>query len=255
MLRIARYIDPVVKTSLTKDGKPWILSPLVSSINTMAAWRPQDANLPSPPLTPRQSVDIAQTFDNESSSKWGLLGKLKRRRRSSVASISSHASYDLYGSQPASTNISSDQLNDSRSNGNPDSSLSLPSTLTDRPNGHSLTVTTTENEIDHDAGMPLGRWLPYVEEDTTFFKSKAMTTAQRRKHFQTEEARKQFVFKTDLVYGFEFFSPHMDFNTFNIHIGLSMNILKYLRGQPVRYTCRTLDGDVVFWVVQFELVE
>ncbi|KAF9141703.1 hypothetical protein BGX30_004292 [Mortierella sp. GBA39] len=170
MLRVARYIDPVVKTSLTMDDQPWILSPLVSSINTLAAWRPQDVILPSPPLTPRQTADMAHALNmSESSAMWGFLGKLKRGTRSSAVS--------------------------------------------------------------------------------------AMTTAQRRKYFQTEVARKQFVFKTDLVHGFEFYSPHMDFNTFDIHMGLSMNIRKYLAGQPVRYTCRTLSGDVVFWAVQFELVE
>ncbi|KAF9118597.1 hypothetical protein BGW39_001018 [Mortierella sp. 14UC] len=256
MLRVARYIDPVVKTSLTKDGKPWILSPLVSSINTMAAWRPQDANLPSPPLTPRQSADMAQALNmNESSSMWGFLGKLKRGNRSSVASASSHASHDVYGSQPASANNSNDQLDDTRSYGSRNSSLSSSSTSTDWPNGSNPTITTTKGGMSDDSGMPLGQWRPHVEEDTAFFMNKAMTTAQRRKHFQTEVARKQFVFKTDLVHGFEFYSPHMDFNTFDIHMGLSMNIRKYLSGQPVRYTCRTLAGDVVFWAVQFELVE
>jgi len=82
-----------------------------------------------------------------------------------------------------------------------------------------------------------------------------MTTPQRRKYFQTEDARKQFTFKPELVHGFEFFSPHMDFNTFDIRMGLSMNIRKYLLDQPVRYTCRTLDGSTVFWAVQFELVD
>ncbi|KAG0367351.1 hypothetical protein BGX24_003270 [Mortierella sp. AD032] len=255
MLRIARYIDPVVKTSLTKDGKPWILSPLVSSINTLAAWRPQDANLPSPPLTPRQSGDMAHALNmSESSSMWGFLGKLKRGNRSSVASASSHASHDVYGSQPASANNSNDQI-DSRSHDSRNSSLSSSANSTDWPNGSNPTITTMEGRHHDDSGMPLGQWRPHVEEDTTFFMNKAMTTAQRRKHFQTEEARKQFVFKTDLVHGFEFFSPHMDFNTFDIHMGLSMNIRKYLAGQPVRYTCRNLAGDVVFWAVQFELVD
>jgi hypothetical protein len=197
---------------------------------------------------------------NESSSMWGFLGKLKRGNRSSVASASSHTSHDVYGSQPASTNNSSDHLDHSQrsSNGSPNSSLHSSSTSSDWPNGSDIgshpSIVTTEKAHD-DSGMPLGKWRPHVEEDTTFFQNKAMSTAQRRKHFQTEEARRQFVFKTDLVHGFEFFSPHMDFNTFDIHMGLSMNIRKYLAGQPVRYTCRTLAGDVVFWAVQFELVE
>jgi len=114
MLRIARYIDPVVRTSLTKDGQPWILSPLVSSINTMAAWRPQDANLPSPPLTPRHSADIARTtHTNESGSMWGFLGKLKRGNRSSAVSEGSNTSQEFYSSLPSSVNNSSDHLESS----------------------------------------------------------------------------------------------------------------------------------------------
>lgn len=262
MLRIAKYIDPVVRTSLTKDGKPWILSPLVSSINTMAAWRPQDANLPSPPLTPRQSADIAHALNmSESSSMWGFLGKLKRGQRGSFASNSSRASYDVYGSQPPSANNSTDHLDDSQqshSSGSQNSSLS--SSSSDWPNGDGSNpmINSVGNGAPHydDAGMPLGKWRPYVEEDTTFFMpNKAMSTAQRRKFFQTEETRRKFVFRTDLVHGFEFFSPHMDFNTFDIRMGLSMNICKYLNSQPVRYTCRTMSGDVVFWAVQFELVD
>ncbi|KAF9539512.1 hypothetical protein EC957_005349 [Mortierella hygrophila] len=251
MLRVARYIDPVVKTSLTMDGQPWILSPLVSSINTLAAWRPQDAILPSPPLTPRQTADMAHALNmSESSAMWGFLGKLKRGNRSSAVSVSSHTSHDVYGSQPASTNNSNDHLEDSQHNhGSGNSSLSSSPSSSDWPNGSNPTIAFD------DSGMPLGQWRPHVEEDTAFFMKKAMTTAQRRKYFQTEAARKQFVFKTDLVHGFEFYSPHMDFNTFDIHMGLSMNIRKYLAGQPVRYTCRTLSGDVVFWAVQFELVD
>jgi len=260
MLRIAKYIDPVVRTSLTKTGQPWILSPLVSSINIMAAWRPQDANLPSPPLTPRQSADMALALNmSESSSMWGFLGKLKRGHRSSIASNSSHTSHDVYRSQSASPNTSTDQLDDTQQN-NGSQNSSISSSSTDWPNGYnSNTVINAAGNGDmpryDDSGMPLGKWRHSVEEDTTFFMNKAMSTAQRRKYFQSEEARRQFVFRTDLVHGFEFFSPHMDFNTFDIHMGLSMNILKFLKGQPVRYTCRTLAGDVVFWAVQFELVD
>ncbi|KAK3825871.1 MAG: hypothetical protein J3Q66DRAFT_365588 [Benniella sp.] len=55
--------------------------------------------------------------------------------------------------------------------------------------------------------------------------------------------------------------------TFNSHTKLSSlhesfkgyffmkSVRKYLNGQPVRYTCRTLDGNTVFWAVQFEFVD
>ncbi|KAF9572293.1 hypothetical protein EC968_010084 [Mortierella alpina] len=286
MLKIARYIDPVVKTSLTKDGKPWILSPLVSSINTMAAWRPQDAaieniKLPSPPITPRPSMDISRAFtmtengvSGAVSNAWGFLGKLKRGNRSSVMSTASNNDNSGLNSYANSRNNSSDQLDSkdkdkSRLNNGIASPVPAVATgssanglrgilspATPQPDTPSPTASPTEEE-HNDEGMPLGPWRRFVEEDTTFFMpdKNSLSTSQRRKHFQTEQNRKDFVYKTDLVHGFDFFSPHMDFNTFDIRMGLSMNIRKYLAGQPVRYVCRTLEGDTIFWAVQFELVD
>ncbi|CAO3565924.1 unnamed protein product [Mortierella alpina] len=286
MLKIARYIDPVVKTSLTKDGKPWILSPLVSSINTMAAWRPQDAaieniKLPSPPITPRPSMDISRAFTMTEngvtgavSNAWGFLGKLKRGNRSSVMSTASNNENSGLNSYANSRNNSSDQLdNKDKDKTRQNNGIASPvpavaagssasglqgilSPATPQPETPSLTASSTEEE-HNDEGMPLGPWRRFVEEDTTFFMpdKNSLSTSQRRKHFQTEQNRKDFVYKTDLVHGFDFFSPHMDFNTFDIRMGLSMNIRKYLAGQPVRYVCRTLEGDTIFWAVQFELVD
>jgi hypothetical protein len=63
---------------------------------------------------------------------------------------------------------------------------------------------------DGDSDFPLGHWRQHLEEDTTFFvpDKHSMDTAHRRSHFQSEAARRQFVFKPDLVHGFEFFSPY-----------------------------------------------
>ncbi|KAG0023740.1 hypothetical protein BGZ81_007945 [Podila clonocystis] len=274
MLKIARYIDPVVRTSLSKDGKPWILSPLVSSINTMAAWKPNDIyiepeskKLPSPPATPRASVDISRAFSmmesgvsagaGAVSSAWGFLGKLKKGNRSSVMSISANTSTDQLDtkinkrmSMPPNA-FSGAHLITPSTTPQP-GSLSSSSTSEDWASKSSSSSTSFDDE-----GMPLGTWRHQVEEDTTFFlpNKPSLSTPQRRKHFQTEENRKDFKYQTDLVYGYEFFSPHMDFNTFDIRMGLSMNVRKYLAGQPVRYVCRTLDGETVFWTVQFELVD
>ncbi|KAF9172823.1 hypothetical protein BGX21_006150 [Mortierella sp. AD011] len=275
MLKVARYIDPVVRTSL--DGKPWILSPLVSSINTMAAWRPEDIKLPSPPTTPRPSMDISRAFTmNDSSVKgavsnaWGFLGKLKRGRSSvmSLASTTSHNDNSAAGSQTTSRNTSSDQVDKVRQTALSESGSSEPQTVTSPPTPQPESLSSSASSAEwtpaassktealDDSDMPLGQWRRHIDEDTTFFApGPSMSTPQRRKHFQTEQNRKDFVFKKDLVHGFEFFSPHMDFNTFNIRLGLSMNIRKYLAGQPVRYICRTLDGETVFWAVQFELVD
>ncbi|KAF9538541.1 hypothetical protein EC957_006463 [Mortierella hygrophila] len=268
MLKVCRYIDPVVRTSLTKDGKPWILSPLVSSINTMSAWHPNDVRPPSPPLTPRPSVDITRSFsmtDNAVtgavSNAWGFLGKFKRGNRASVIGFtnpSRQESSNSLSNYTSNKSASSDQLDKTRQTEGP----SITSPSTPQPESLSSSATSadwvaTETSNFNDEGMPLGPWRQYVDEDTTFFLpgKPSLTTAQRRKHFQTEQNRKDFTFKTDVVHGFEFFSPHMDFNTFDIRLGLSMNVRKFLGGQPVRYTCRTLDGETVFWAVQFELVD
>ncbi|KAF9397454.1 hypothetical protein BGZ94_006290, partial [Podila epigama] len=255
----------------------------------MAAWSPHDTytepvakKLPSPPATPRPSVDISRAFSmmesgvsagaGAVSSAWGFLGKLKKGNRSSVMSLTS---------SNGSANTSTEQL-DTKINKRmsmpvstfPSSPLITPST-SPQPGSHSpVSANKAKQDSDSshsssnsnsnsnaslstldDSTMPLGPWRPLVEEDTTFFMPEGanLSTAQRRKYFQSEENRKAFQYKTDLVYGYEFFSPHMDFNTFDIRMGLSMNVRKYLAGQPVRYVCRTLDGETIFWAIQFEL--
>ncbi|KAF9089893.1 hypothetical protein BGX29_011532 [Mortierella sp. GBA35] len=272
MLKVCRYIDPVVQHSLTKEGKPWVLSPLVSSINTMSAWRPNEVRLPSPPLTPRPSVDITRSFsmtDNvvtgAVSGAWGFLGKLKRGNRASVIGFSNPSKQESSSSlnnYTSNKSASDDQLEKKTSPLEGLQSITSPSTP--QPGSVSSSSATSADwsaeattSDFNDEGMPLGPWRQHVDEDTTFFLQgkPSLTTAQRRKYFQSEQNRKDFTFKTDIVHGFEFFSPHMDFNTFDIRLGLSMNVRKYLTGQPVRYVCRTLDGETIFWAVQFELVD
>ncbi|KAG0371370.1 hypothetical protein BC939DRAFT_6848 [Gamsiella multidivaricata] len=270
MLKVCRYIDPVVRTSFSKDGQPWILSPLVSSINTMSAWRPQDTKLPSPPLTPRPSMDLSRSFSMTEnvtgavSSAWGFLGKFKRGNRASVMGTSSTASNNEnsgLSSYSTKRSSSSDQVHKVRSISPPitEEAGTITSPATPQPESLNSSGTSADWEAgtELEGEMPLGQWRQHLEEDTTFFLpgQASLSTAERRKYFQTEQHRKDFKYNPDLVYGFEFFSPHMDFNTGNIKLGLSLNVLKYLGGQPVRYTCRTLDGSAVFWAVQFEFVE
>ncbi|KAG0304349.1 hypothetical protein BGZ98_005629 [Dissophora globulifera] len=284
MLKLARYIDPIVQANLTKDGKPWILSPLVSSINTMAAWRPQDTKLPSPPPSPRPTMDLTRAFsvtENVSgavSSAWGFLGRLKSGNRNTIMVVNNTTSNSNDNSRlpgyKTAHSASSDQvdkrglsigttLRDSSTmtlpaTPQPESVASSSASSADWKDATSeIDATAAIEEEEEKGGMPLGQWRQHIEEDTTFFLQgqPSLNTTQRRKYFQGEQNRKNFVYNTDLVYGFEFFSPHMDFNTGNIRMALSFNVLKYLNEQPVRYICRTLDGKTVFWAVQFEFVE
>ncbi|KAF9168802.1 hypothetical protein DFQ26_000069 [Actinomortierella ambigua] len=282
MFNVAKYIDPVVKTSMSEEGQPWILSPLVSSINSMSAWRPQDAVFPSPPLTPRQSMDFStavpppeqQQQPNYSSSVWGLFGKLKKGSRHSMINLGSSNNLNSNSSSgPASgsssvpyqgRNISDTQLpletsaTRSSSTISPSPSAGSMDFAGEHDEARTMKKSREIEDAEQQGQFPLGHWRQTVEEDTRFFlanNSKSLTTTQRRKYFQSEANRDAFVFKPENVHAFEFFSPHMDFNTFDIRLGLSMNIRKYLNDQPVRYTCRTLDGSTVFWAVQFELID
>ncbi|KAF9977828.1 hypothetical protein BGZ73_004741 [Actinomortierella ambigua] len=273
MFNVAKYIDPVVKTSMSEEGQPWILSPLVSSINSMSAWRPQDAIFPSPPLTPRQSMDFSNVVpppeqQNYSSSVWGLFGKLKKGNRHSMInfgssnSLSQSASSSPVQRSPSmpyqSQNISDTQLPLETSATHSSSSATNTDSADDKDEARTSKKTQEIVAAEQKGELPLGHWRQNIEEDTRFFlpkHNKSLTTTQRRKYFQNEANRDAFVFKPENVHAFEFFSPHMDFNTFDIRLGLSMNIRKYLNDQPVRYTCRTLDGSTVFWAVQFELID
>ncbi|KAG0220632.1 hypothetical protein B0O80DRAFT_446227 [Mortierella sp. GBAus27b] len=264
MFKFAQVIDPVVKSSPSEEVKPWILSPLVSSINILTAWHPQDAGLPSPPLTPRHSTDLARSSSSSthgSGSSWKFLSKLKHGHHSSSGTTNTGNDHGDYGNQPSPASNSAEHLE--RHADSPHHTMEpLQSSTSNLDHGamestqgeHSSTI---ESHLHDDAGMPLGRWRQHLEEDTTFFMpdKDTMTTSHRRSYFQSEETRHRFVFKPELVHGFEFFSPYMNFNTGDIKLVLSLNIRKYLNGQPVRYTCRTLDGSTVFWAVQFEFVD
>lgn len=64
------------------------------------------------------------------------------------------------------------------------------------------------------------------------------------------------------IYSASFFSPFMDFNTFNLNIGpVHMNIAKWFETMPVRYTLRSSrvpegsQEEEVFATISFQLVD
>lgn len=85
--------------------------------------------------------------------------------------------------------------------------------------------------------------------------SKNKTSAgHRRQWFLEERHRKRFVFHPDTVYSFDFASPYVDMNELTLKMGISINAGKYLKGQPVRYECRSRDGKTLFWAVELGLL-
>jgi hypothetical protein len=80
------------------------------------------------------------------------------------------------------------------------------------------------------------------------------TSSERRKYFLDAGRRKNFLFNTDTVYGFDWFSPFIDWNRFEIHMGLHLDASKYLNGQPVRFFARTRDSSRIFFCVEFHFL-
>ncbi|KAI9592412.1 hypothetical protein BDF19DRAFT_388386 [Syncephalis fuscata] len=97
-----------------------------------------------------------------------------------------------------------------------------------------------------------------LEEDTRIQLPSAdpkasMPYKKRRKYFLNQANRQSFMFMPDKQYGFDFYSPHMDFNTFQLKLGVSVKVDKYLGGRPIRYVCRSLDGKITYFVITFNL--
>eukprot|EP01117_Protostelium_nocturnum_P001162 TRINITY_DN1147_c1_g3_i1.p1 TRINITY_DN1147_c1_g3~~TRINITY_DN1147_c1_g3_i1.p1 ORF type:complete len:284 (+),score=102.28 TRINITY_DN1147_c1_g3_i1:226-1077(+) len=118
--------------------------------------------------------------------------------------------------------------------------------------------------VSPDAPASLPEWpspnAEHITEDTTLaYEQKApMDASARRKFFGKEVNRKACKVLPDQVYGFDFYNPILDFANFKVKIPavhLSVNMMKYYSGEPIRYACKSRDRSVSFFLVQFELME
>mmetsp|Transcript_5958 Transcript_5958/g.15124 ORF Transcript_5958/g.15124 Transcript_5958/m.15124 type:complete len:313 (+) Transcript_5958:297-1235(+) len=75
--------------------------------------------------------------------------------------------------------------------------------------------------------------------------------SDRRSYFKSKENRKNFRFHTDKIYTFEMYSNNIDFNTFDLRMGVSLNFMKYTNGQPITFQAQNSDGSVVFFKIEF----
>lgn len=129
----------------------------------------------------------------------------------------------------------------------------------DKKHGRQPDPSKISTKLDSQLGP--WRWTPDTDplEDNLFVfgkESGPQSVNKRRKYFLDKNNRAKFKYDKDVVYCCSFFSPHMDFNTFSLKLGLSINIFGYLQGMPVRYVCRAAhDDNIVFFVVEFNLVD
>lgn len=118
-------------------------------------------------------------------------------------------------------------------------------------------VVVSETEVDTEA---LEDDDTVMVEDTSAMASTALQipqTAAGRKKFFLDDANKQEVsFRKGYTYGFDFFGPWLDFNSFQVKLpGFTVNLLRYWDGQPVRYVLKnSVTGDV-YAVIVLDFVE
>jgi hypothetical protein len=93
-----------------------------------------------------------------------------------------------------------------------------------------------------------------ITEDTSMQTNNLTSESKRRSHFLQKPNRKAFTFKPNLIYKFDWFSPYVNWNTFELSMGLKVKVEKYLNGQGVTFVGRTRDHSRVFFVIEFRLV-
>jgi len=107
-----------------------------------------------------------------------------------------------------------------------------------------------------------------LKEDTTLLLSEDVGNARpfeiddlaaRRKYFQKQENRQHNKFTPDKIYNLEIFAPFINLNTFDISLGININIIRYLNNQPLKLVARTnsnYPGErEEFLNLEFDLVE
>ncbi|KAJ3232200.1 hypothetical protein HDU81_003248 [Chytriomyces hyalinus] len=78
---------------------------------------------------------------------------------------------------------------------------------------------------------------------------------ERRKYFGHRRNREETIFSPDYVYNMEIFAPFIDLNTFDLNLGISVNLVRYLNNQPIRLVCKSLSKNVAFFIVEFDMLK
>ncbi|KAJ3266425.1 hypothetical protein HDU77_001036 [Chytriomyces hyalinus] len=78
---------------------------------------------------------------------------------------------------------------------------------------------------------------------------------ERRKYYGHKRNREQSIFSPDYVYNMEIFAPFIDLNTFDLNLGINVNLVRYLNNQPIRLVCKSLSKNIPFFIVEFDLLK
>lgn len=227
-LKFATVIDPALESDLYAE-QPWFLSPLVCAMNSMGV-QMAEKNLPAPTEAVKKvkqslSSSLAASAPLQSSSASN--NTLFPEHESAVpAHQFSSQSVPSMSIRSASSPAPSDILN-SWTWGGADELIE----------SNSLLFTKGSDMSTNNTGIP----------DSGY--------AERRKFFQKSSNRQNYTFTTDKIYNLEIFAPFINFNTFDLSLGISVNIFKLLNHQPIRLLARSKSKGVSLFVVECDLVK
>ncbi|KAI8616375.1 hypothetical protein BC830DRAFT_1063472 [Chytriomyces sp. MP71] len=114
------------------------------------------------------------------------------------------------------------------------------------------------------AKQVLGKWVwggkKELEEDNALISRETLPFARdacepRRKWFQKKANRQAVTLTPDKVYSVETYSPFVDFNTMDLHMGITVPMLKYTDGQPHTIVFKCASKNMLIAVVEFRLVD
>ncbi|KAI8611100.1 hypothetical protein BC830DRAFT_1069133 [Chytriomyces sp. MP71] len=78
---------------------------------------------------------------------------------------------------------------------------------------------------------------------------------ERRKYYGHKHHREEAKFSPNYIYNLEIFAPFIDLNTFDLNLGINVNLVRYLNNQPIRLVCKSLSKNIPFFIVEFDLVK
>ncbi|CAD6896415.1 unnamed protein product [Tilletia controversa] len=95
-----------------------------------------------------------------------------------------------------------------------------------------------------------------LEDNAFIFTNQSLPVPRRRKHFSNLKNRLDFKYDPDVVYATSFFTDMADLTTMDLSVGpVHLNIGRFFKEMPIRYTLRAADENITFATISFQLVD
>ncbi|KAH9271273.1 hypothetical protein BASA83_006595 [Batrachochytrium salamandrivorans] len=214
-LKFANLIDPALQADIYAD-KPWLFSPILCSMNVVNVRKSTQAVVGAAPIDP---VYLNKSSGSETSTKSSpnspIAGPDAAFKPTAASGVSKSTA--LVTSKPSPTELLGDWIWSG----------------------------TTELEENNSL-------LSADDKEITF---PSDSIVERRKYYHKAKVRKHTIFKPDNIYNFEIFAPFIDLNTFDLNLGINVNLLRYLKKQPLRLMAKSQSKSIYLFVIEFDLIK